>query len=498
MSCCSLKCRKCTTCSLIVLGIPLLIVGIVVLFLGSFTNLAEDKIKENLPVKPGSKSYEKWEEPDDRLREFYIFNITNTNVQDGRFPEVKRLGPYAYRQIISNNVTNTQDDTITYVPHVQYVFDKAKSCKNCNPSKDQIMMINYPLLILTRLAAHGIRGNKRTAAIIDNALKRSGIALFQMRSVHGLLWGYKDPTFAAVALKVLNASVPQVYALQVNNSGSGSAKIYTGEDNVDRVAEYVEWRGHRKLPWWSSVTANMINGTDGARFAPSIDKDDELYLLVTEICRSVKVTYDSTVDFKGIDLYRFTLPKEAFESGDINANNKGFCVTGLQKKCLPSGLQDINPCKGGLRKGPPIVASFPNFYFGNPLLSKIFKMNPVKTQDETYIDIEPNTGLSMRFHKRVQVNMVVSNFSIINMLLNIGTSRPVFFPVFYLDESAEISDEDADDFKKKVLLPLRAIKAVPYVMIGLGALFVLITVVMAILLCKKKEETSFGVRLQKR
>jgi hypothetical protein len=63
--------------------------------------------------------------------------------------------------------------------------------------------------------------------------------------------------------------------------------------------------------------------------------------------RSLKVTYDSTVTAHGIDLYRFTLPKEALENGDINPDNKGFCVTGATNKCLPSGLLDVNSCKGG-------------------------------------------------------------------------------------------------------------------------------------------------------
>lgn len=63
--------------------------------------------------------------------------------------------------------------------------------------------------------------------------------------------------------------------------------------------------------------------------------------------RSVKLTYDSTVKLYDIELYRYTLQKEDFESGDDNPDNKGFCVTGLKKKCLPSGLLDISVCLKG-------------------------------------------------------------------------------------------------------------------------------------------------------
>lgn len=67
--------------------------------------------------------------------------------------------------------------------------------------------------------------------------------------------------------------------------------------------------------------------------------------------RSLKITYDSTVTVHGIDLYRFTPPKNVFENGEVNPDNKGFCVTDPQNLCLPSGLLDVNSCKGGLLKG---------------------------------------------------------------------------------------------------------------------------------------------------
>lgn len=65
--------------------------------------------------------------------------------------------------------------------------------------------------------------------------------------------------------------------------------------------------------------------------------------------RSVKLTYDSTIKLYDIELYRYTILKNEIESGDVNSNNKGFCVTGPDKKCLPSGLQDISVCRGGLK-----------------------------------------------------------------------------------------------------------------------------------------------------
>jgi hypothetical protein len=58
--------------------------------------------------------------------------------------------------------------------------------------------------------------------------------------------------------------------------------------------------------------------------------------------RSFRLIYDSIVNYRGIRLYRFALDPELFISGDIDGNNKGFCVMG--KKCLPSGVMDLSHC----------------------------------------------------------------------------------------------------------------------------------------------------------
>lgn len=38
---------------------------------------------------------------------------------------------------------------------------------------------------------------------------------------------------------------------------------------------------------------------------------------------------------------------------------------------------------------PPFVASTPNFYLGDPLLSRAFNLSPKKEEHATFVDIEP-------------------------------------------------------------------------------------------------------------
>ena len=50
------------------------------------------------------------------------------------------------------------------------------------------------------------------------------------------------------------------------------------------------------------------------------------------------------MEIRGIRLYRFALEPEQFVSGDLDGNNKGFCVTGEEKRCLVTGLIDVSVC----------------------------------------------------------------------------------------------------------------------------------------------------------
>lgn len=59
------------------------------------------------------------------------------------------------------------------------------------------------------------------------------------------------------------------------------------------------------------------------------------------------------------------------------------------------------------------------------------------------------------------------------------------FPFNQYWQSAIISEDDADDFKKKVLLPLRVAEVFPFVMIALGGLCLLIILIIAAWHCDR-------------
>jgi len=67
---------------------------------------------------------------------------------------------------------------------------------------------------------------------------------------------------------------------------------------------------------------------------------------------------------------------------------------------------DISRCK----KGAPIVLSAPHFYKADPYLvnHEVKGLRPEKALHETFLEIEPLTGLVLNAARRIQINVHVT------------------------------------------------------------------------------------------
>ena len=74
------------------------------------------------------------------------------------------------------------------------------------------------------------------------------------------------------------------------------------------------------------------------------------------------------------------------------------------------GLIHVGKCLGG----PSIAMSAPHFYYADPKLVRDFTgLKPVQDLHDSFLDVEPITGLVVRGHKRMQVRGVqYKNFEV--------------------------------------------------------------------------------------
>ncbi|XP_043916306.1 lysosome membrane protein 2 [Protopterus annectens] len=256
----------------------------------------------------------------------------------------------------------------------------------------------------------------------------------------------------------------------MNGTDDGRYVILTGEQDYHDFARVIEWQDDAILHWWTSDICNMINGTDGSSFHPLITKKEKVYIFSSDLCRSLYAIFERTVYVKGVTAFRFVLPPNLFANASVNPDNAGFCVP--SGNCLGSGVLNVSICK----QDAPIMMSSPHFYQGDQkYIDNIIGMHPTKEEHETYLDINPLTGILIRAAKRLQVNVHVQKIAAFS---ETGNARMLIFPVMYINESVLIDDESAKKLKS-VLLLTSLLTAVPFVIMAFGVLLGIIFIIVA-------------------
>ena len=138
-----------------------------------------------------------------------------------------------------------------------------------------------------------------------------------------------------------------------------------------------------------------------------------------DLCRSVFADYESETEIKGIDSWRFRANLDL-----INYTKpENLCFCPKIRKCAKPDISgenwDLSDCKekcldGTLHAygcfGVPIVLSPPHFYNCDPSLEQgVIGLKSDIEKHDTYLDLEPMTGITLSAHKRGQVS-AQSNF----------------------------------------------------------------------------------------
>ena len=146
-----------------------------------------------------------------------------------------------------------------------------------------------------------------------------------------------------------------------------------------------------------------------------------------------------------------------------------------EKGCLPYGIMDVSSCLPG---SPPIYISQSHFLGSPPELRQqvIGIREPNQKTDQTYLNIEPTTGIIIRAHQRSQINLgfLTGQFTILQKMSN------VIIPMIYLEEEAFI---DADTYSELMqgITTLQNSRILAAVLTFFGAIFLLAFTILTIL-----------------
>lgn len=460
--------KKCCIFCSIALGVVLIVAGIV--FIPLSKKIIHDEIKQQINLN-NKDTYNNWvKNPTPIYFQLYFWHLSNPQeVQEGREkPSVVQKGPYTYNEYRQKfDVKFVQGNgTVSYREKTSYIFNPEMSNGLEN---DTFTTVNIPMMLVVNIVKNEFGLVQEAAEAI---LEWSKENLFVNLTVKDFLWGYTDPmlnkTLQLLKDLGLNETISDQFGVFVGKNGSddGVYNIKTGQDDSSQFGQIKSWNFSPTLKFWTSASANMLNGTDGTLFHPFMEKSDIVYVYSSDLCRSIYLTYKETTQEQDIDVYKFTVPPKVFQNASVNPDNSGFCYPD-SKSCLPSGLLNVESCQ----KSAPLVYSQPHFLNADPkVINAVDGVFPNAADHDTVIDIEPNTGAPFFAAKKIQVNIQLEN---VKHLKQTEKIVPVVLPVVWLNESSRITPELVDTFKSALVTPELEIHIGIYIAIIVGSVLLL-------------------------
>ncbi|KAM8885395.1 lysosome membrane protein 2a isoform 2-T2 [Spinachia spinachia] len=469
--------RSCCIYATAIVCAHLLILGIALVVAQVFQTMIHSRLKKEITLTEKSQMFEAWKNPPPPVyMEYYFFNVTNPEVfLAGGKAAVTQIGPYTYREYRPReNVTFLENGTMVYAVNPKtFVFVPEKSAGD--PEVDLVRTVNIPFVaIMNEMNSYSFV--VRTG--ISFFLNSLGGEVFMTRTVHEVLWGFKHPLLTR--LRALKPDMDEYFGLMWKKNGTheGEFVFHTGEENYLDYGKIDTWNNMSKMSWWSSDQSNMINGTDGAVFHPLINRNELLYIFAADLCRSIHLAYVKDVEVKGIQAYRFAPPNDVLMNPKENPTNAGFCVPAGD--CLGTGVLKVSVC----RQGAPIVVSFPHFYQADPkYINGVEGLSPNKEEHETYLDLQPTTGVPIRACKRAQLNIIVKR---VQGFPKTRLINEVIFPIMFVNETATVDDESASQMRTMLLI-VTLVSNFPLLIVGMGIILLLVLVV---LFCRNRQKKT--------
>uniref|UniRef100_A0A2D4L570 Platelet glycoprotein 4 n=1 Tax=Micrurus spixii TaxID=129469 RepID=A0A2D4L570_9SAUR len=465
--------QRCGLLTVAIIGAVLAILGGVLIPVGN--HFVGKTIKREAVIEKGTIAYQNWVVPGSPIyRQFWLFDVQNPEevMKNGSAPILKQKGPYTYRMRYKpkENITEYFDSTLSYFqPNIiRFEPDLSIGLEN-----DTVTTVNLAVVAAPAMFEAGL-----IQALMNIWMKSSKSYFLQTRTVKELLWGYEDPFLKKIPMAKVTKVVGVFYPY--NETSDGPYQIYSGKGDLTKKGSIITYNNSRTITHWQSY-CGMVNGTDASSFHPFVNKNEELRFFSSDICRSISAKFESEQIVKNIPLYRFVIPPSAFASPFTNPDNVCFCIdTEISKNCTLGGMLDISRCKAGR----PVYISLPHFLHASKEFFQYVKgLKPDEEEHKTFLDVEPITGFTLHFAKRLQINMLVKPNAKITALKNI--KHHFVFPILWLNETAIIDDDKADIFRSKVTNKIKLLNFLQLALMIIGSV-IFLGFLVAFFLCKGK------------
>jgi len=385
------------------------------------------------------------------LFKIFIFNFSNPEeFLAGEKPIFNEVGPYVYKEtFVKDELEWLSDGEISYVPKRIYKF----SPKDSRPNRqtDRVTTINVPMMTAIHQLKVGTATQRNTINSLLDVLKQKS---YETLLVRHLIWGAKNPLIKLgrdIKPKTDPTRYPyEKYGIFVGRNFTNQGKLTetTGLTEEGHIGKITAYNDQPKWGIWREGSeCDKAQGSYGFFFKSGIQKTDRIHLFRKDFCRAIPMVFKEEVAgdmYGGITGYRFSPPDNLLDSPSENPENRCYCKAGSCRG-VPSGTFNISTCSYGA----PILLSRPHFLNADESLRDAtvgLSANPA--EHDSYIDIEPVTGMTLGVKAGLQMNVKIIPDETVPKAAGL---RDFVYPLAYFMDESKLEDPEAIERLKSII-----------------------------------------------
>ncbi|KAF2887442.1 hypothetical protein ILUMI_18731, partial [Ignelater luminosus] len=262
-------------------------------------------------------------------------------------------------------------------------------------------------------------------------------------TINDYLWNFTDPildvaqTVAPSLVPVKNMGILH----RIYSNFEDLVTVYIGQQHGhEKFFKIDKYEGSEYLPGYGDTCEDkIVNSTEGVAYHQFLTKNSTLLYWRKTICKVTPLYYEKTVRKYGVDAYRFNLPNNTYDR-----TFPSFLDCYISNPPLPDGLSDVSKCYYDF----PMAASFPHFLYGDDMLhSYVDGLEPNEEKHDSFVIVEPTTGLPMESRARSQSNLVIRKLSGFNEIVDRFSDMVV--PMFWAEYEVHDQKEKKKSAKKQ-------------------------------------------------
>ncbi|KAJ3651442.1 hypothetical protein Zmor_017486 [Zophobas morio] len=212
---------------------------------------------------------------------------------------------------------------------------------------------------------------------------------------------------------------------RIYSNFTNTVTVYVGTKHGDKKFFLIDkYDGSSDIPNYGNTCADRVSGSsEGVAYPQFITKNTTIKYWRKTFCKMAVLRFKRNEFKYGLNAFRFDLIDSIFNR---TKPREADCYQGTP--ALIDGLSDISKCHYGF----PLATSFPHFLYGSESIhSLVTGMKPNHTLHESYLIVEPTTGVPLESNARSQSNLVVKKLTGFNELVTPFSDTVI--PMFWIE-----------------------------------------------------------------